>query len=307
MALKFKKNISIVQEHPNLSVDEASLSGISIAHELAPKWHMFVQYFLDDHSAVQWDRRTGFVSMRRTHPGSDERLDPASIVSRSLKSMPVVWTKHLQNYSCDVKQVHGVSASKSNLSRYTSLEEMLLIERAQSVRNYTKSDLDQALGELNDMFVSDRNDSFVQHAWNGQIYFYNSDGSHRMAKAKYLAQKLGGAATLNGPMRVHYINESVVSSLIEHFGLILVPKAPLYRAGLIQMLERKGGRFGISSMPLSLSINDQMLCEASILWFPRKIRQSRLIYDELINLGLFALGKHLSQLIENQRANSLVA
>ena len=132
----------------------------------------------------------------------------------------------LPDWSCDLKDVHGLGASKSIDHPYGSMEEMVLATSPGLVKDVSEDALRRLLNDPA-FKVSSRPgpeclDVFCVFLWDGKIWLDNSDASHRVSAAKLIAKQLDVAAPLRAKLRMHRIDLAAASSICAQYEWLAV-------------------------------------------------------------------------------------
>lgn len=77
--------------------------------------------------------------------------------------------------------------------------------------------------------VAAKSQQFTRLGWNGVLSWQNSDGSHHLARAIWLAHQHGLRATISGTCSNWEIDEDVLTQAQVHFGLCVVASRITYR------------------------------------------------------------------------------
>lgn len=116
-------------------------------------------------------------------------------------------TEVIEDWTCDISDVFGLSASKSDLRRFTSLEQMVRTDFPSLLNDVTREGLKRLKehdGGKN--FKADPTRTFMVNAWDGRIYLSNDGGSRHFAAVQYVAGQLGQEIELTGKLEVRRLN-----------------------------------------------------------------------------------------------------
>ncbi|MDL5034392.1 hypothetical protein QRD43_20990 [Pelomonas sp. APW6] len=116
-------------------------------------------------------------------------------------------TEVIEDWTCDISDVFGLAASKSDLRRFTSLEEMVRADFPSLLNDVSLEGL-QRLKEHDGgkNFNTDPMRTFMVNAWDGRIYLSNDGGSRHFAAAQYVAGQLGQQIEMTGKLEVRRLN-----------------------------------------------------------------------------------------------------
>jgi hypothetical protein len=131
----------------------------------------------------------------------------------------LVETVELPSWSCDIRDVEALGASRSPLERYASLDEMVLERSPELVREISTDGLRKNLAhdEIRILRDEHKGDFFQWYQWDGRVFLANSGGSHHFSAARYIAGQLGTAVRLSGRLELHRFGRSQVAALRREF------------------------------------------------------------------------------------------
>lgn len=133
-------------------------------------------------------------------------------------------TTEILGWECDIQDVMGFSASKSDLEEFSSLEAMVERNSREMIDEISERKLEANLshGEIRVLHDPGTTDCFVRHLWDGRLFLANSGGSHHFAAARYIAKRLGRPVPLKGTLVEYSINADAARSLLRDFDIFAV-------------------------------------------------------------------------------------
>lgn len=294
---------SLVEKTPALRLGPKALENASVALAKVMPWHLFAQHLALDANAVRLgaDGKAYLHVWMRSNGQYRNELLPMTVHPHACWAP---WERVHENWCCDIGEIHGLSASKAPLYRYSSLSQMICSERPDLACECTDQALDRLLVNLGMQFDRPQaGDYFVQHAWDGELtYVVNEDGSHRLAGAQRLAARLGRKVQLQGRLVSRYIDPVFMQAVLAQFNLFLVPSDAFWPSGLIQAIEQTGATYATSRMPAPLDSHAPDLQCATIVWMPKAQRRSQLVSNTFSEAGVLDLNRYISQLLHAQAA-----
>ncbi|HID45141.1 MAG TPA: hypothetical protein EYP34_05250 [Chromatiaceae bacterium] len=196
----------------------------------------------------------------------------------------------IDNWTCDIQDVVGLAASKSNLTQFVDLDTLVETNSREMIDAITPEKLQENLAhsEIRVLQPGSNSDHFVHHRWDGRIFLVNCGGSHHFAAARYIANRLSIPVPLKGRLIAHAINPAAVASLNLDFIMLVSPGEELHT--LLQILHRYRATYFRHPLP-------QPLDNLDVLFFPRNEKRSTRASAVLRNAGLVDLGQHLLSLL----------
>ena len=202
-------------------------------------------------------------------------------------------------WRCDIQDVTGLQASKSELAKYDSLDAMALQGVRSMVSEVSRSRLNALLAhrELRFLRQPKASEHFVRHLWDGRLFLANGAGSPRFAAARYVAGRIGLAVPLCAELHTCSIEPLAVSGLRRGWELFAVStRDTTLSTGLHEALRRLRAPYLSKPLPPPWA-------EAQVLFLPREDRRAMAAAVELRAAGLPDVGKHLSALVLRQHMN----
>lgn len=202
-------------EHPQIrvSLDEPTLC---IDAQSVPSWHELGTYPLQDFPHRNRGQLLGWKAAADGHWQSFviERPEYAQIGHCEITT----------DWFCDITDVHGFSASKSELRDFAHTDEMVETNSKAMIDPITTAKLADNLAhsEIRIIHNRDTSDHFARYLWDGRLWLMNTGGSHHMAAAKYIAARLGQPVALTGKLNTYSLNAVAIASLRRDFEMFVI-------------------------------------------------------------------------------------
>jgi hypothetical protein len=201
------------------------------------------------------------------------------------------------DWACDIQTIVGISASKSKLEDFTSLDSMVKKNSPEMIDLITEEKMHKNLahrgiGILHSKYDSDH---FARHLWDGRVFLINSDGSHHFAAARYIAAQIGESVSLKGPLHTHIIDQKAVASLRNDFDMFVTSDDAVIINGFMDAMKAFNATYFWQSLPRPYE-------HGRVILLPKKVVRSAKVASVLRDAGLFDLGIHLAALVDRQAA-----
>jgi len=152
-------------------------------------------------------------------------------------------------FCCDIKDVKGISASKSMDYDFSSIEEFAVTRCQSFIGAEDKSDFERNIkwGE-----IRLHNMSFRSFCWSKYSPFWmNNGGSHHFAAAHYLASRKDIEYRVFGKLLRAKVNKRAVYELISSWNMFLMDEVSILTAFMKSMRNYKCN-FGVCDVPKGL-------------------------------------------------------
>ena len=200
-------------------------------------------------------------------------------------------------WSCDISDVDGFSASKSNLHEFRSMDAMVEANSKEMIGDISLAGLQKNLAhkEIRIIHGTHGDDYFLRHLWDGRVFLMNSGGSHHFAAAKYIAARLPEKVRLTGRLRTLSLDEGAVHDLCAEYELFAISDAPALSLAFGDAMRMYGAKYLWRDMP-------RPWADARAILLPRNEVKSMRVAGALRHAGAFDIGAHLKQLVKAQTA-----
>lgn len=262
----------------------------SISSDSVVRWDLLGQTF------EPWLRHlpekgllNGFRAQSGNHYGHFEltRSEYASLVRKEVAD----------DWTCDITAIDGFSASRANLFAFRDTDQMA--EKA--CRGLIDEVSHQRLAEnlahkgIQIRHKPGTSDHFTRYSWDGRLFVMNTDGSHHMAAAKYLAERLGVAVPMRATLVQYWLDETAIDSLCRDFEMFVISDDPAVACGFHDAMSSFRATWLWHSMPKPYENTRAIL-------LPRSERRSMRVAEELRQAGVIDFGAYLSSLVVRDSA-----
>uniref|UniRef100_UPI003F799567 DUF6685 family protein n=1 Tax=Chromobacterium amazonense TaxID=1382803 RepID=UPI003F799567 len=98
----------------------------------------------------------------------------------------------------DINEIDGLSASKSDLTKFQTLDQLVEANSFEMIDEITDAKLAKNLAHREIRILHGDSDYFARYLWDERTFLMNSGGSHHFAAARYLAKRLSQRVPLCG-------------------------------------------------------------------------------------------------------------
>lgn len=200
-----------------------------------------------------------------------------------------------EEWTCDISEVTGLSASKSRLSDFASLDDMALAKCRDLIDDVSPSSLDRSLrhDEIRILHRTGPSDHFCRFTWDGdRIYLMNSGGSHHFAAGRYLAGRLQQPVPLNGALHTYSLNPAAIKALIDEYVVLSTPDT-FERRELWAAMKAFEVSYGLYPLPRPYHAGQMLL-------LPRREARSVTVARTLLEAGACDLAQYFDGVIRRQ-------
>lgn len=204
-----------------------------------------------------------------------------------------------ENWSCDITHIHGFSASKSDLYKFVHTDEMVEANCMNMAEPVTTANLAKNLAHYEIRIVNDEghtSDHVAQYKWDGRLWLINSGGSHHTAAAKYQAARLNMPVKLTGRLFTYSLNGNAIGSLRNDYEMFVISDDVEVQNDFFDAMKAFGAPWLWHYMPSPFE-------HAKAILLPKIETRSMRVATEFRKIGVFDLGRHLSELVALQDAN----
>lgn len=199
-----------------------------------------------------------------------------------------------EDWTCDIRQVQALSASKSPLEDFADLD-AFVEARCRGYLDDTSPDniaRNLAHGEVRIM-QPDRGDYFLYHGWDSRISLINSGGSHHFATARYLAGIARQPVELTGRLKGYQLNPAAVTALTDEYDLFAITKDSLLWDELFESMRALQATWFADDLPRPHR-------EGRALLLPKGDHRSMTVASVLRQAGVPDLGYYLQRQVHRQ-------
>lgn len=282
--------IRLLQEHPDIRVPLDDPKPPCIAADSIVPWHELGASFHHHYSH----------HLSRSKPGTLmgwHRRDKYSYGSFLLHrpEYAVIGQRQTDdNWVCDITDVHGFAASKSELRDFASTDQMVEANSRDMIDAITHEKLAKNLDHREIRIIhSPGSDFFCRYSWDGRLFLMNSGGSHHFAAAKYIAARLPESVTLRGKLYTYSLNAVAIASLRRDYEMFVISDATPISLGFHHAMEAFRATWLWHPMPRAFG-------DAKAILLPKNERRSMQVAALLRQAGVADLGAHLAHLAATQ-------
>lgn len=235
---------------------------------------------------IRWDIwvdsiKCGNIRIVHQSLGRDNNSTPPKLDS-------LVKLNFFPSYNIDIREIHGIAASKAMEKPFLDLDEMALNCCAGMIRPLTSTQLQKNLMWRGiRLFPPNHGDELVSFGWEDKrIYVCNSDGSHHLAAARYIAGQLNLQCPIAAPLSDYSFDLQEVECLTANYDIFSVRKEDF--SDLVGILQDLRVNFYSVKMP-------QELCCQMVLLLAKDCCRSRKATYLLRRNKMFDLGEYFSR------------
>lgn len=190
-------------------------------------------------------------------------------------------------WTCDLQDVHGFAASKSNLEKFRSTDEMVLTNSEEMITDVSAEGLRNNLAHNEIGLLREKpSDWFQVTQWDKRMFVVNSGGSHHLAAAKYIAARINAPVTLRAPLHYYSIDPDAVALLRGDYDIYLVNHEPELINAFSNAMQSSAVTWLWHDMP-------QPYENTRAIFLPREDALSMRVSQAFREAGFAELGQHL--------------
>lgn len=212
----------------------------------------------------------------------------------------------IDDFECDITDITGISASKSDIRSISSFEDMAELMCSRLISNFSEENLNKIIKHFSKSCLvknfkenNFRSGNFVRYCWNKKIFWINIDGSHNFAAVYYISKKLNKPLTLVGRLKSYSINHKLLKRLLTNFNIFMIPKFSKSKEifGLVKIIENFKSPYSICDVPfIDNDLYNKKYLDKSIIFLPHKHPRSDRISNLLKKADTFDFGAVLSKI-----------
>ena len=277
----------LLQEYPDIRVPLDEPRPPSIAADSIVHWHELGAPF---HHRFQSISRPGtLMGWHRC-----DKYGYASFLLHRSEYAVIGQCQIDDNWVCDITDVHGFAASKSELQNFASTDQMVEANSRDMIDAITQEKLAKNLAHRQIRIIhSPGSDFFCRYLWDGRLFLMNSGGSHHFAAAKYIAARLRESVTLRGKLYSYSLNPDAISSLRRDFEMFVISDSTPISLGFYDAMKAFRATWLWHPMPRAFG-------DAKAILLPKNERRSMRVAALLRRAGISDLGAHLALLAAKQ-------
>ncbi|HGW4498779.1 DUF6685 family protein [Stutzerimonas nitrititolerans] len=196
-----------------------------------------------------------------------------------------------ERWRCDIQQVDGFSSSKSELEKFSDMDQMVETNSREMIGEISVENLEKNLS-WDEIRIISRvdHDHFASWAWDGRVFLMNSGGSHHFAAAKYIAARINHPVELCGSYKVYGVRQEAVDRLRQEFGMFVLSSESEAWLGFNEAMARFRATYYWKTLPRPHNKHGYAV------FLPLTEKRSALVARILEEYGFQDLGAYLSEL-----------
>lgn len=252
------------------------------------RWHEFGSLIYE--RGIYRDKLNGW-----THCRTYGRYGSTSIECAPL--LRIGSEMQIERWRCDIQQVDGFAASKSELKEFATMDDMVERNSTELIDKISPEKLAKNLAwpEIRIIGHVDH-DYFATWAWDGRVFLMNSGGSHHFAAAKYIAARLEQPVELTGTYKIYGLSEQAITELRREYGIFVLSHEPDAWLGFKDAMARFKATYYWKTLPRP---HDHQRCA---IFLPLKEKRSALVAKILKENNFQDLGAYLAGLAGQSQA-----
>lgn len=198
-----------------------------------------------------------------------------------------------ENYTLNIDDVCGISASKSMTHDIKSIDEFPLLRCRELVEPVSIEHLHKNMNHM-EIRLDDMRFSDFQWA-KRRIHWHNAGGSHHFAAARYQAVRLGCPVPLSGTMTKYTIDKNCLLQLRNQWSMYLLPRREVFGKFYEAMVAFQCA-FGQCELPRNLhntQCQDELL---TVIWLRKDDPKAQAVSQALSISGFTNFGRILDAL-----------
>lgn len=191
-------------------------SSNSIDFDSVPKWHTFGE--TGGCTGPAGARQAILSGWRREGSRYSDFRVAGPALNNLVKKIVV------DDWKCDLQDLHGFANSKSDLRHFASTDDMVVANSQEMIEDVSPAGLQANLAHDQIRVTGTRagSDWLHVHQWDGRMYLVNDGGSHHLAAAKYIAARIQAPVELSAPLHYHSLDADAVAALRAEYDVYVV-------------------------------------------------------------------------------------
>jgi len=193
----------------------------------------------------------------------------------------------------DISEINGLSASKSDLTAFQTLDQMVETNSREMIDELSETKLAKNLAHREIRILHGNSDYFARYLWDGRTFLMNNGGSHHFAAARYLASRLNQRVPLRGRLHVYALNSAPVAALRREFEMFVISNKASVGNAFSDAMRSFQSTWLWHPMPRPYEHTRAIL-------LPRSEKRSMRVAKALREAGVLDLGAYLTDLVAHQ-------
>lgn len=278
--------LNAISKHPEMRVQTLESAPVIGFSSVVP-WHKWGEL-----QTTGWPRREAGCIM-----GWKETGGYYSGFEAKIEQLKNFGQQHeITSWSCDICDVEGFASSKSILTDFSNMDEMVETNSREMICEINETKLNENLDhtEIRIIHNPKTSDYFARHLWDGRIFLMNDGGSHHFAAARYIAARLERQIPLAGKLRTHSVNEDAVNALRHNYELFVISDSAPVAVAFNEAMDSFMATYLWMHMPPPYE-------QTRAILLPRNENRSMRVAKELRVAGMFDLGEYLKSICDRQK------
>ncbi|MBC3479056.1 DUF6685 family protein [Pseudomonas sp. SWRI77] len=256
-----------------------------IALSSVVRWHEWSHRIGFGHGSESSGEVRGWRSANGRYQGEHRHIPALARLSRR---------ETTADFACDITDVSGLSASKSELYRFNSMQQMAEQACQAFTQDLSQEGLAQNLRWPEVRIVHGGSDFMVRHDWDDGLYLVNSGGSHHFVAAQHIARHLQQPVALQGRLERYGLDADAVAQLNDEYAIYAVAKDAYFSDALDALRDFKATHFwGDLPHPYDNGL---------AIFLPKEEPRSRKVAEVFASEGFTNVGEILVELASENAA-----
>lgn len=277
---------ALLEKHPNFAVT-LEPPPQSIAVSSVAKWHEWGKSSSDHPLGV--GGISGWCYNQKRGGYSNCNLKQKELIEFG-------FCERVEDWQCDIRDVVGLSSSRSPLQEFKSLDHMIETRSPEMIEPITPEKLKENLAwhEIRLLNRNPPSDYFERYSWDGRLFLLNDGGSHHFSAARYISSRINVPVPLKSRLYTYGINEFAIAGLKRDFEMFVVGWTAVINDDFHSAMKNFRAGYLWKHLPLPYGK------EQCVIFLPKSDARSMKVASVLHQAGLFDFSKHLDELIDRQ-------
>ncbi|HHE3463239.1 DUF6685 family protein [Pasteurella multocida] len=131
-------------------------------------------------------------------------------------------SKIIPDWKCEIQTITNVSCSKSCLSDFTDLNDVVTQDSQDLIFELTLENLVKNMNHYESKIFHESTQTVSCELWSKTFTWHNTGGSHHFAAARYIANKLDEEVELTAKLELTYLDEQKFHDLFSKYEIFLI-------------------------------------------------------------------------------------
>lgn len=129
--------------------------------------------------------------------------------------------KNIPHWKCDIQTITNVCASKSKLSDFNNLDDLITKNSRELISEISLDNLSKNMRHYESKIFHQETEIVSCELWSKKFTWHNCGGSHHFMAARYIANKLKHPVPLTAKLEIAYIDQEKFDELFSKYELFL--------------------------------------------------------------------------------------